>query len=91
MRLRTRVKYRYSSAQYFGEAFFYFPPLIKNAKSRYRYYVSLILFYFFFVLPISADPPQVPCCDCLANLVMASVYSLDAEAAPENYKKKSNK
>lgn len=39
-------------------------------------------------LPISADPPQVPCCDCLANLIMASVYNLEAEAAPEDKKKK---
>jgi len=39
-------------------------------------------------LPISADPPQVPCCDCLANLIMASVYSLEAEAAPGDKKKK---
>lgn len=37
-------------------------------------------------LPISADPPQVPCCDCLANLIIASVYNLDAEAAPGNKK-----
>jgi len=39
-------------------------------------------------LPISADPPQVPCCDCLANLIMASVYNLEAEAAPEDKNKK---
>lgn len=58
----------------------------RSAKVRYRFHKEKKVFYYH--LPISADPPQVPCCDCLANLIMASVYSLEAEAAPVNKNKK---